>query len=98
MPLRRSIRALLYLFAYSSNELIAISQGRSSLHECVQVRRRQRALEISERALVLRLARGVDQPGHRGAIERGREADSLHPGGFQLGNAERPALDADHEL
>ena len=38
------------------------------------------------------------RPAHRRAIERGGEADALHAGRLQLGDGERLALDADHEV
>ena len=44
----------------------------SALHEGVQIRRRQRAVEVAEGARVLHLARGVDEAGHGHAIERAR--------------------------
>src|SRR5256885_885949 len=70
----------------------------SRLHEDVPVRRGDRAVEVTEAALVSHLARGVEQPGHRGAIERGGETDPTHAGRLELGHRERLALDAGHEV
>src|SRR5258705_3489625 len=67
-------------------------------HEAVQVRRTHRALEVAEAALVLHLARRVDQAAHRRAVERGGDADAPHADGLELGDAERLALDAGHEV
>jgi hypothetical protein len=39
-----------------------VAHAAQALHERVEVRRRDRAVEVAERALVLRLARGVDEP------------------------------------
>src|SRR5512145_994634 len=49
---------------------------RSALHERVDVRGAERAVEIAEGALVLHLAGGVDHARHRQAIERRRQADA----------------------
>src|SRR4029077_248592 len=70
----------------------------SALHEGVHVRRSQRAVEVVEGALVLHLARGIDEAGHGHAIERGGEADPLHPGVRELGHREGLPLDAHHEV
>src|SRR5438046_6896013 len=67
---------------------------RSALHEGVQIRRGQRAVEVAEGAPVLHLARGIGEPGHGHAIERGGEADPLHPGVRELGHREGLAFDA----
>src|SRR5438034_7313480 len=42
----------------------------SRLHEGVPVRRGDGAIEVAEAAFVLHLARGVEHPGHGGAIDR----------------------------
>src|ERR1700675_2734911 len=42
----------------------------SALHEGVEIRRRHRAVEVAEGALVLDLAGGVDEAGHRHAVQR----------------------------
>src|SRR5262249_41503469 len=55
------------------------STGPSLLHERVQIRRGERAVEIGERALVLHLACRLEQAAHRRAIERASQADALHP-------------------
>src|SRR6266542_3548570 len=70
----------------------------SALHVGVQVRGGQRAVEVAEGALVLHLARGVDEAGHGHAIERGGEADPLHPRFRELGHRKGLALDAHHEV
>src|SRR5688500_11894723 len=57
-----------------------------------------RALDVTERARVADLARGVDEPGHRGAIQRRRVADAAHAGRGQLGHAERTPGHRDHEI
>ena len=57
-----------------------------------EVGRRHDAVEIAEGALVLHFLGGVEQAGHRGAIERGGEADALHAGGLELGLAENDFL------
>src|SRR5437764_14637928 len=74
------------------------SAARLLLHVAVQLGRRERALEIAECALLLHFARRLNQPAHCGAPERGREADAPHAGLLELGDAERLALDADHEV
>src|SRR5262245_64020162 len=54
-----------------------------SRHEGVEIRRGDGAIEVRERALVLHLAGGVEQPRRRRAVERGREADTPDAGSFQ---------------
>src|SRR5258705_5393393 len=68
----------------------------SALHEGVHVRRGQRAVDVAEGALVLHLARGLDEAGHGHAIERGGEADPLHPRSCAGGPREGLALDPPH--
>src|SRR5207245_4686918 len=70
----------------------------SLLHVAIDFRRGERALEVAERALLLYFARRFDKPGHRHAEKRRREADAAHAGFLELGDAERLALDADHEV
>src|SRR6266550_1163946 len=53
---------------------------RSPLHERVPLRCGDGAVEVAEGALVSHLARGLQQAGHRGAIERGGQADAPHAG------------------
>src|SRR5439155_19756042 len=88
---------------WPNSSTVTPANGRSSftasaLHEAVQLRRRDRAIDVVERPLVFHFTGGVDQARHRHAIERRGEADPLHPGRFELGDAERLALDADHEV
>src|SRR3982074_3422608 len=71
---------------------------RSALHEAVDLGRGDRALEIAEATLVLHFAGGIEQARHRGAVERGGEADALHAGGLELRDAERLSVDAGHEV
>src|SRR5262245_1526100 len=68
------------------------------LHEGVEVRRRNRVVEIGEGALLLDLLGGFEKAGHGRPIERGGEADALDARGLELGRAERAALYADHEV
>src|SRR5688572_23831058 len=73
--------------------------GRPSVaHEAAQVRRAQGALEIAEAALLLYLARRLDEPAHRRAVKRASEADAAYSRRLELGDAERLALDAGHEV
>src|SRR5262249_44218317 len=67
-------------------------------HESGELRRRQCRVDVAEGSLVLQLVRGGDEPAHRGAIERAGEADATHASRFQLGNGERLARNADHEI
>ena len=52
----------------------------------VEIRGDDGAIEIAETAMLMHLARGIDQPADRRAVERGGEADAAHPGGFQFGD------------
>src|ERR1700741_591981 len=78
--------------------MVSIRASALLAHELAQVRRGDGTLEVAERALLLHLARGLDQAGHCRAPERGREADAAHAGSLELGDAERLALDARHEV
>src|ERR1700704_4926465 len=68
------------------------------LHEGIQIRRRDRMIEVGEGPLLLHLLRRIQKAGHGGAVERGGEADALHAGSLEVGLGERAALDADHEV
>src|SRR5262245_12472562 len=72
--------------------------SRYDLHEGGEIGGRNRAIDVTEGALVLHLAGGLDEARHGDAVERGRQADAAHAGGFELGDRERPALDAGHEV
>src|SRR5579872_6531624 len=68
-------------------------------HESGELRRRQcRRVDVAEGSLVLQLARGGDEPAHRGAIKRAGEADTTHASRFQLRNGKRHALNTGHEI
>src|SRR5260370_31408267 len=54
------------------------------LHEGIQIRRRDRMVEVGEGPLLLHLLRRVQKAGHGGAVERGREADALDAGGLEI--------------
>src|SRR3979409_2450948 len=68
------------------------------LHEGIEIRRRDRMVEIGEGPLLLHLLRRVQKAAHGGAVERGGEADALDAGGLEVGLGEGTALDADHEV
>src|SRR5215510_419314 len=68
------------------------------LHEGVEIRCRDRAVEIGEGPLLLDLLGGFQKAGHGSAIERGGEADALDSHRFEFRGAERAALYANHEV
>src|SRR5260370_18895110 len=68
------------------------------LHEGIQIRRPDRMVEVGEGPLLLHFLRRIQKTGHRGAVERGREADALDAGGLEVGLGEGTALYADHEV
>jgi hypothetical protein len=70
----------------------------SCLHVSRKLRRRQRGVDEAERPALLRLPRRSDEPAHRGAIKRGGKADAAHAGRLELGDGERFAGYANHEI
>src|SRR3954470_6076094 len=70
----------------------------SGLHVAVELWRREGPLKVAEASLYLHLARRVDEPAHRGAVERRGEAHAPHARGLELAHRERLALDAGHEV
>src|SRR5438876_4442604 len=88
---------------WPNSSTVTPANGRSSftvsaLHEAGELLRRHRAVDVPERPLVLYLAGRIEQARHRHAVERRGEADPLHASGFELRDAERLALDTDHEV
>src|SRR3954469_21944456 len=81
-----------------SAKIDRVARTGSGLHVAVELGRRERALEIAEASLSLHLARRVDEPAHRGAVERGRKAHAPHARGLELAHREGLALDAGHEV
>src|SRR5262249_18312590 len=70
----------------------------SGLHVRVELRCRQRALEVAEASVAVDLASCVDEPAHRRAVERSRQADPPHACGLELAHRERFPLDPCHEV
>src|SRR5580693_2754464 len=68
------------------------------LHEGIQIRRRDRMVEVGEGPLLLHFLRRVQKAGHGGAVERGGKADALDAGSLEVGLGEGTALYADHEV
>src|SRR3979490_1258569 len=68
------------------------------LNEGLQIRRRDRMIEVGEGPLLLHLLRRIQKAGHGGAVERGGEADALDASGLEVGLGEGAALYADHEV
>src|SRR3954468_12871121 len=68
----------------------------SGLHVGVELGRREAPVEVAEAPLSLHLARRVDEPAHRGAVERRGEAHAPHARGLELADREGLALDAGH--
>src|SRR4051812_45404715 len=60
----------------------------SGSHVGVELRRREAPVEVAEPSVPLALARRVDQPAHRGAVERRGKAHAPHARGLQLANRE----------
>src|SRR5436190_935519 len=90
MPFRRdAVRAMRATAPSAARASLARRRWRSaSLQIAAKVRRRDRALEITEGATVFHLARRVEQSAHGGAPQRGREADAAHAGCLELRDTE----------
>ena len=74
------------------------AHSRSDLHQGDEIRRRGRAIDEIELASLLHTTGGVDQGGHRHAIERCRQADTPDACGREFADRELLALDTHHEV
>src|SRR5262249_33760590 len=70
----------------------------SAMHEAVEFRGGHRRIDIAEGALFLDLAGGVEEAAHGRPVERGGEADPLHPGGREIPDRERATFDPGHKV
>src|ERR1041384_2672854 len=81
--LSRNRRAVSRSSSCSSVKPISICG--SARHVMIELGRRQRRLDIFERAAFFCFGGSLDQGAHRRPVERGGEADAANPGGFEVG-------------